>query len=507
MQHPMKTFSELLSEYIQRIGVSDSELARRLGVSRQTIFRWREGQIQRPRYREDVLDLARKLRLGSEERDQLLVASGFPPQVASIAMGEPAIVQAEKRSIRSLRTILQRYWVPALVVLTALVVWMLVYPDGKPKPAAEGELLILVSDFTQEGGEQGFNVAGRLEEGIQAAIEELTLETIRVETYSESIEVEALAASLLDELNATLIVWGEYDSGRVVAQILSRDLSGEVFPREKYWVLDRTDTLPATINLDLPQEVNWLALFAIGRSLQSREEYELAQQAYETAIQYVENNLSREALMYFYLGFAEASKSQGEIDRVIAYYSEALSRKADYASALNNRAVAYMSRDSYGDLERAEEDLLDALEASPENVTAHLNLGLVRIWLDKKNISQAIEDFEVAAALDPNSPSIHNALCWYMSIAGNPDEALQYCERALMLDPSANNYDSLGLTLAFLKQYEEAIQAFETGLDLMEDDDPERYLSLSSSRLAWIEALSAGKNPFDEDTLEALLRE
>ena len=503
----MKTFSDLLSEFIQRIGVSDAELARRLGVSRQTIFRWREGRIQRPRYREDVLDLARKLRLTSEESDQLLVAGGFPPEHAGAAMGVPATVQPEKGHNQYLRSILQRHWKWALVILAALAVWLLVYPDGKPKPAADGELLILVSDFTQAGGEHGFNVAGRLEEGIQAAIEELTLKTIRVETYPESIEAEALAFSLLEELNATLIVWGEYDSGRVVAQILSRDLSGEVFPRDEYWVLDQTESLPATINLDLPQEVNWLALFAIGRSLQTQEEYVLAQQVYETALQYVENNLAREAQLYFYLGFAEASKSQGDIDRAIAYYSESLSRKSDYASALNNRAVAYMSRDSYGDLERARKDLLDALEASPENPTFYLNLGIVRIWLDKKNLTQAIEDFELAATFDPNSSSIQNALCWHLSIAGNPEEAFAYCERALELDPSGNNYDSLGLTLALLGNYEEAIQAFQTGLDLLEHYDPERYLALSASRLVWIEALSSGENPFDQDTLEALLHE
>jgi tetratricopeptide (TPR) repeat protein len=507
MQQSMKTFSELLSEYIERIGVSDAELARRLGVSRQTIFRWREGHIQRPRYREDVLDLARKLRLTPEESDQLLVAGGFPPERAGAMISDSASKQIEKESPQRYRSTLQRYWKRALVVLAVLCVWLLVYPDSRPKPAEEGELLILVSDFAQAGGALGFNVAGRLEEGIQAAIDELALETIRVETYPESIETEMLAFSLLEELNATLVVWGEYDSGRVVAEFLSRDLSGEVFPRENYWVLDRTESLPTTINLDLPQEVNWLALFAIGRSLQTQGEFTVAQRAYTTALQYVKGNPPREALLYFYLGYAEASKPQGDIDRTIAYYSEVLSRKADYASALNNRAVTYMIRDSYGDLERAKEDLLLALEASPENVTAHLNLGLVRIWLDKRNLSQAIEDFEIAAALDPSSPSIQNALCWFMSIAGDPEGALEHCELALAIDPSGNNYDSLGLALALLGQYEEAVKAFQTSQNLMKQQDPARYKLLSTSRLAWIEALSAGENPFDEATLEALLRE
>ena len=79
----MRSFSELLSEYVNRIGVADAELARRLGVSRQTVFRWREGQTQRPRHREDVIALATKLRLEANERDQLLMSAGFRPEVVA----------------------------------------------------------------------------------------------------------------------------------------------------------------------------------------------------------------------------------------------------------------------------------------------------------------------------------------------------------------------------------------------------------------------------------------
>ena len=51
----MRSFAELLSEYMARTGISDAELARGIGVRRQTIFRWKEGLVRRPRYREDVL--------------------------------------------------------------------------------------------------------------------------------------------------------------------------------------------------------------------------------------------------------------------------------------------------------------------------------------------------------------------------------------------------------------------------------------------------------------------
>lgn len=51
----MENFSRLLNQYVQRAGISDTELSGAIGASRQTIFRWREGATVRPRYREDVL--------------------------------------------------------------------------------------------------------------------------------------------------------------------------------------------------------------------------------------------------------------------------------------------------------------------------------------------------------------------------------------------------------------------------------------------------------------------
>lgn len=503
LQQPMKSFSELLSTFIQRTGVSDAELARRLGVSRQTIFRWREGQIQRPRYRKDVLDLVRKLRLSEEEANQLLLAAGFPPEDGSSL---PVIAAAD---VGQGRTRLPKRWRIGLVigaVLLVLAVWLLVSPDAKPEPADKGEQLILISEFTQAGGQLGFNVAGRLEEAIRAAIEELALEAVRVETYHDPIAAELSAQSLLEELDATLIVWGEYDSGRVVAQILSRDLTGKPLARERSWLLESAQNLPATINLELPQEVSWLALFAIGRSLQAQGEFDQAQELYEAALQHIGENRAGAAQLYFYLGFAEGVKEDGDLSRVIAYYSEVLSRQPHYAAALNNRAAAYLQRDAGGDLERAREDLLDGLEIAPENANLHLNLGLVRIWLEH-DLEGAIASFRQAADLDPDSAGIQNALCWNLSLAGRPAQALAYCDRAIALEPAASHYDSLGLALALLGRTTEAVEAFRTGLELFEQTEPENFAVISPSRLAWIAALEAGEDPFDEATLQSLLQE
>lgn len=97
----MATFSELLSHFIQRSGITDAELARGIGVRRQTIFRWKEGLVERPRHRDDVLQLAKRLRLTPKEQDALLIAAGFPPEQmpplpAENALAEPDEMRATK---------------------------------------------------------------------------------------------------------------------------------------------------------------------------------------------------------------------------------------------------------------------------------------------------------------------------------------------------------------------------------------------------------------------------
>ncbi len=87
----MPTFAELLTAHTERVGISDADLARRIGISRLTLIRWKEGVTARPRYREDVLRCAEILRLTPRERDELLLSAEFQPESAppSEPMPEP----------------------------------------------------------------------------------------------------------------------------------------------------------------------------------------------------------------------------------------------------------------------------------------------------------------------------------------------------------------------------------------------------------------------------------
>jgi transcriptional regulator with XRE-family HTH domain len=139
----MKTFAELLSLYINQAGITDSELSRAIGVSRQSIFRWREGTTSRPNNREVVLTISEKLRLTPEEKDNLLLAAGFrpedtlPPDKGATATGytdeeneeendpEYLLVRSGKRKLFvSRRFIVLIIIILVFIVIMALIDWL-----------------------------------------------------------------------------------------------------------------------------------------------------------------------------------------------------------------------------------------------------------------------------------------------------------------------------------------------------------------------------------------------
>ena len=183
----MPTFAELLAAHIARTGISDADLARRIGISRLTLIRWKDGVTSRPRYREDVLRCAELLRLTPAERDALLAAADFPPEsdpgAAPAAMAEPsadtatetpaiadAAPEADSISIpiepaptipadgatasapgkprRRRNALIAAAAAAAVVATLAVILTALLWPGGPDFPtAAAGESLIVIAPF------------------------------------------------------------------------------------------------------------------------------------------------------------------------------------------------------------------------------------------------------------------------------------------------------------------------------------------------------------------------
>ena len=517
----MKSFSEQLSEYVLRVGVSDAELARRLAVSRQTVFRWREGLTRRPRRREDVLEISSRLRLSPAERDALLLAAGFPPQSPESAVGPaPEDVQPAGRpaGAQPLRRIRPRWFAAALLTLLLAAAAfpearraladLLGQAEGETPELAQrqpGDTLVLISQFANYSGAQvGYNIAGRLEEALEQEFQSAGLTEVQVAAAAEAAADEQAARELGARWGASLVVWGEYDSGRVIAWVSGPEATPNV---QRRWLVLSPEQLSATINTDLPQEVRWMALYVLGRVHFLAGRLDQADAALTQALAAPPTDPGGLAAVDYYLGLVESQQPQADLNEVIAYYSETLTLQPAQTAALNNRGVAYLERGSSGDLERAEADLRRALFYRPDDLVPLFNLALTLARQGQPRLSEALELLEQAEQADPDSAGVQNALCWFLGLSGSPQQALPHCDRAVGLDDSGNSNDSRGLTLALLGRPQEAAAEFETFLASLEVNNPLAYAQYAPSRREWEEALKRGDNPFDEATLEQLLQE
>lgn len=613
----MATFSELLTEYTQRTGITDTELARSVGVRRQTIFRWKEGLVARPRNREDVLKCAQRLRLSPGERDELLLAAGFPPERTAEDTNSdtetpdtetpdtqtpdtqtpdtetpdtetskteifdpetpqtPALdAQTENNNDSSAAPSLFRppfasvrhglYVGAALLLLAGTValflsrsstwpMWLrLAVPTATPAvQAAEGESLLLVAQFRNYIPNIRYNVSGRLQDALQTQIDLGKLEDVRVTQWPTPIDSAAQAQTVLGSSGATLLVWGEYDSGRVLVNFTTRDPSdgsaGSAIDAEMEQHLPSPDDLSATINVDVPQQVRGVAMLTLGRLYRSRSEWERARVALEEALALSLPNPMRETV-YFYLGTVYTHSVPPDLDRAIDAYTQALALRPNDANALYNRGKAYLERYQLAsgatgaqDLTLALDDLSRTIELKPEYAAAYNNRGIVYyVRNGDGDMPSALSDLDRAVALDaeaveyrynralghirldnadewqsdlgwvlenyPEYTSARVALCWAHVLDQQPDRALPHCRTALEQDPSRHDvHDSLGLAYAQRNELDQAVEHFQAYLEWLQTLPPAAYAQYNGPLVeSWLEAIESGQNPIDAAALNAL---
>lgn len=533
-----------------RTGISDAELARSIGVRRQTIFRWKEGLVARPRHRDDVLRCARRLRLTPAERDALLVAAGFPPEEAPIIPSPPAPpVQSSMLEARQpLRHLSRLRWVAIAVVLLLLGGAALLagarWGRGPTFPVAgEGETLVVVGRFVNyTGGQQGYNVAGRVRDVLASEIEEAGLAHVSVVVWPEEIPDEPAAQAAGRRAGARIVIWGEYDSGRVVAHFTMPDESAASGAPRLRELVTTPAGLTTTINSELPKEVRYLGLLTLGQLYEKDGAFDKARAVLAQALVRPPAESDALATLYFHLGYVQQKQRPPDLNQAIHFYSQAISLEpglvsaynnrgiaylrrgeagdldhaiadltqavagmADDAAILNNRGAAYLQRDGPGDLARAVADFSRALALAPDAPQAYFNRGLAYIRQGERALW--LSDLEQALALNPNDVGAYNALCWGYALDQEPGQALPFCDKAVALDPTGFSQDSRGIVYAELGRYAEAVADFEAFLAWLRQQAAGEYAHYGPQREAWIAELKAGRNPFDAATLAQLRRE
>ncbi|MBW7883623.1 MAG: tetratricopeptide repeat protein [Caldilineaceae bacterium] len=595
----MATFGELLNRYIERAGITDTELARSTGVQRQTIFRWKEGHTARPRYRDDVIRIAAKLRLTSQERDELLLAAGFAPEQpealvdrtpaaeseAGAAAPETGDATSDTAAAPPRPRLVDR---PQLLLAASVIIMVLVAvsgtlllsrfrpitPTATPAPvqltlavpsaaaiptppvatptkvpvvAQPGEQLLVIAPFVgYTSSELRFNIAGRIREALSEELKQSGLGAARLVIWPEPITESTEADTVLAASRAVLVIWGEYDAGRVRASVTLQGQDGTA------WVnpVDDPSRLPLVINQDVPHAARVFALFALGQYYRDNNEPEQALAAFESALALNPTDEATQAALHFYVGVLlpmVRGYAASIIGQSIDHYTTALALRPTWENILYNRGTAHLGRALLSpveqpDLDAAIADLSQVITAFPRRVDPRINRGIAYYQRNLEgDAAAAVDDFSVAIELepenhlghyhralaamrvgdpvdwqadlaralelDPSSVQVRNAYCWGFATAGLAARALPYCEEAVAADVTGASLDGRAMVYAQLGRYDEAAADLRAYLDWVRATYPALYDKYRGQQIEqWIAGLEDGKSPFDGALLEALRR-
>lgn len=132
--------------------------------------------------------------------------------------------------------------------------------------------------------------------------------------------------------------------------------------------------------------------FDDGRAALAEGNPSMAAENFTSALVYGDN-----PIISFYLGYAE--QALGNYDTAITAYEVALESSPESALVLNNLGFAYYLRGQDGDAEEGLGYLARAVQADPNNIRAHINLGLVSYSLGRYR--SALTPLERAISLNP----------------------------------------------------------------------------------------------------------
>lgn len=108
---------------------------------------------------------------------------------------------------------------------------------------------------------------------------------------------------------------------------------------------------------------------------------------------------------------------------------------------------------------RAEQMLLEALEAAPNRSMAHTAMGFLRRVQNR--LTEARVEEETAIVLDPNNDFAYRHLGWVLLFLGEPSAAILQAEKAIRLSPHDTNiwgvYGLLGWCRLLLNDVDQAI--------------------------------------------------
>ena len=206
-------------------------------------------------------------------------------------------------------------------------------------PAAKDEALIVIATFHEAPGVVGTEAQEEIRQAIQKAAGEAGLANLRVavEPTRLTADDQAGAQKLGERYHASMVIWGSISGVRVTVNYLNLrqpdfDAASVRISETERTQLANPSAYSSFIAKDLPGQMSFLALFAVGQSYYSQEKYAESIRVVERAVVLFGRGQAPEGLAeaYFHLGWLhQVIPVSGDLAGAIADYNRAINYKHD----------------------------------------------------------------------------------------------------------------------------------------------------------------------------------
>ena len=197
------------------------------------------------------------------------------------------------------------------------------------------------------------------------------------------------------------------------------------------------------------------------------------------------------------------TKNREAFDRARKLFLQALELDPNFAKAYAGLGFAYMfdyqnrwSDNPDASLVLAKEYAERAIEKDPKEALAHAVAAVAATF--RRDIDRAQSEIDIALSLNPNMAMAYNIQGGIRIYLGRPEEAIPLIERAMRLDPAANQQflHFLGMANLLAGKYETAAAALRERIRLVPNTDFSR--SLLASALGYLGQIEEARRVWQE---------
>lgn len=181
---------------------------------------------------------------------------------------------------------------------------------------------------------------------------------------------------------------------------------------------------------------------------------------FQHSLEVTENNYFSHTVL------GETLSLQGELDKAIDHYREALRIKPDFLEAHLSLAAAF---EKEGKDQEAMVRYIEVLRIEPNSPVAHHSLGVLLFRQGK--IQEAMDHFNEALRIKPDYPDAHNTLGAALRRQGRDQEAIHHFNEALRIEPNYPEvHNNLAGVLEDLGKNQEAMDHYVEALRIKPDN-------------------------------------